>query len=401
MRLKVLVLTNLFPSPWDPLRSPFNRQQFERLGREHDVDVITAVDFRERFGRKAAPFRTSHVTTDHFVFFYPPLIGRSLHAVCWLVSLLAQKFRRLRSTHYDCMLLSWGYPDAAAASWLARRLGIPYVVKVHGSDLNVKAEQALLRPQIRQALRGAQGVVAVSQALADKAVALGVERSRVHVLYNGVEPNLFKPGSRGDARTKLGLPQDERIVLYVGNLKDTKGCLDLLEAFPRVLSAHPDTRLLFVGSGPSRDAMLQRAAALGCQDRVQLVGAVEHFALGDWFRAADLLCLPSHNEGVPNVVLEAMACGTPVVATRVGGIPEVLPEHAGMLVNAHDRVGLEGALIDALGTSWNAAHIASSASRFRWDENIQRLGDILQAAAMSRTGNALPAVITERPQAPT
>jgi glycosyltransferase involved in cell wall biosynthesis len=386
MRLKVLVMTNLFPSPWDPLRSPFNRQQFERLGREHDVDVLTAVDFRERFGRKRSVFQVNNVTTDHFVFFYPPVLGRSLHAAFWLASLLTQKLFRLRRAQYDCMLLSWAFPDAAAASWVARHLGIPYVVKVHGTDLNVKADQSLIRPQIRQALRGAQGVVAVSQALADKAVALGVDPSRVHVLYNGVEPNLFMPGSLSEARAKLSLPQDERIVLYVGNLKDTKGCLDLLEAFPRVLSTHPDANLMFIGSGPCREQLLQRAAALGCENRVRLMGAVEHFALGDWFRAADLLCLPSHNEGVPNVVLEAMACGTPVVATRVGGIPEVLPDYAGMLVNAHDRIGLEGALVDALGNSWDTARIAAHASRFRWDENIQRLGDVLEAAAMSRDG---------------
>jgi glycosyltransferase involved in cell wall biosynthesis len=386
MRLKVLILTNLFPSPWDPLRSPFNRQQFERLGRWHDVDVITAVDFRERFGRKRAAFRTNDVNTDHFVFFYPPVIGRSLHATCWLFSLLGQKLRRLWRAPYDCMLLSWGYPDAAAASWLARWLGIPYVVKVHGTDLNVKAEQFLLRPQIQRALRDAQGVVAVSQALADKVVALGADPARVHVLYNGVEPALFKPGSRSDARAKLALPQNQRILLYVGNLKDTKGCLDLLEAFPRVRLTQPDANLIFIGSGPSRDALLQRAAALGCQDRVRLIGAVEHYALGDWFRAADLLCLPSHNEGVPNVILEAMACGTPVVATRVGGIPEVLPEHAGILVNAHDRNGLEGALIDALGKTWDTEQIAAHASRFRWDENIQQLSDILEAAAQSKAG---------------
>jgi len=384
MRLKILVLTNLFPSPWDPLRSPFNRQQFERLAKQHEVDVLTAVDFRERFGRKPSPMPVSSLHTDHFVFFYPPLIGRSLHAFCWLASLLAQKLRRLRQGNYDCMLVSWGYPDAAAASWLARRLGIPYVVKVHGTDLNVKAEQTLLRPQIRYALKGAHAVVAVSQALADKAVALGVEPSRVHVIYNGVEPNLFSPGPRRDARERLKLPPHERLLLYVGNLKDSKGCLDLLETFPHVLTTHPDTRLLFVGTGPCKDALLHRASTLGCADRVQLVGAIEHFALGDWFRAADLLCLPSHNEGVPNVVLEAMACGTPVVATRVGGIPEVLSDHAGMLVPARDRIALRGALIAALAESWDTQRIAAHASRFRWDENIQRLGDILQSAAMSR-----------------
>jgi glycosyltransferase involved in cell wall biosynthesis len=378
--MKILILTNLFPTPWDPLRGAFNRQQFERLGRRHDVDVLTAVDFRERHGMRSE-VSVAGLHADHFVYFYPPRIGRSLHAVCWLLSLLWQRGKSLRASHYDCLLASWAYPDAVAVGWLARRLGIPYAVKVHGSDLNVQATHALRRLQIQASLRGAGAVVAVSQALADKVVALGVDVSRVHVLYNGVDNVLFSTGSRSAARMRLGLSSDAPLLLYVGNLKSSKGCLDLLAAFPAVLAVRPRARLVCVGAGPARADLLKLAALLGCAERVHLVDAVTHAALGEWFRAADLLCLPSHNEGVPNVVLEAMACGTPVVATRVGGIPEVVPEYAGILVPPHATGALSVALIEAAGRRWDSARIAAHAGGFRWEDNIQRLERILQDVA--------------------
>ncbi|HWU76438.1 MAG TPA: glycosyltransferase family 4 protein [Rhodanobacter sp.] len=384
MRLKLLVLTNLFPTPWDPLRGAFNRQQFERLGQRHHVHVLTAVDFRERMRGVRSQVEVPGLRTDHFVFVFPPGIGRSLHAGCWLASLLLQHGRRLRAENYDGILASWAYPDAVAAGWLARRIGIPYVVKVHGSDLNVMAEDKLRRPQIRSALRHAGAVVAVSQALADKAVVIGADPSRVHTIYNGVDEQRFAPGEQGAARQRLQLAADHPLLLYVGNLKSTKGCIDLLEAFPAVLANRPQARLVYVGTGTCRAELQQRATALGCSDRVDLVGAVPHAQLGDWFRAADVLCLPSHNEGVPNVVLEAMACGIPVVASRVGGIPEVLPAHAGILVPVRKPAALSAALIDATARDWDRDRIVEHARGFRWDDNIDRLDEILQTVIANR-----------------
>jgi len=108
--MKILALTNLFPTPWDPLRGAFNRQQFERLGERHEVDVLVAVDFRERLAGKRGDVQVANLRTDHFVFVYPPLIGRSLHAICWLLSLLWQRGRQIRAARYDCLLVSWAYP---------------------------------------------------------------------------------------------------------------------------------------------------------------------------------------------------------------------------------------------------------------------------------------------------
>ncbi|MEP7041499.1 MAG: glycosyltransferase family 4 protein [Dokdonella sp.] len=380
-RLKVLILTNLFPSPWDPRRASFNRQQFERLGHEHDVDVLVAVDFRDRWrGRRGDPaVRNLHV--GYFTFFYPPRFGRSVHAFCWLLSLLLQQGWRLRRARYDCLLASWAYPDAVAVSWLARWLKLPYAVKVHGSDLNMQANHALRRGQIARAMGGAGAIVAVSQALADKAVELGVDRARTHTVYNGVDTERFAPAPRANARERLNLPARDPIVLYVGNLKQTKGCVDLLEAFPALLAQRPGALLVFVGEGPARATLLKRSADLGIAQQVQLAGAVAHADLPTWFCSADLLCLPSHNEGVPNVVLEAMACGIPVVATRVGGIPEILPEYAGILVPAQAIEAIGQALVAALAQPWNTGAIVAHARSFRWDDNIHKLESILRDVA--------------------
>ncbi|MEW5835828.1 MAG: glycosyltransferase family 4 protein [Pseudomonadota bacterium] len=382
MSLRILVLTNLFPSRFDPRRGTFNRQQFERLGTRHDVEVITAVPLPERLrkGADRTPFAVPGLRLRTFVFVYLPRVARSLHAFFWGASLLAQQGLHLLRGRYDCVLASWAYPDAAAAGWLARRMGWPYVVKVHGSDLNVQAEDPARRPQIRRALGGARAVIAVSHALAAKAVALGVDPARVHVVYNGVDHVRFAPGDRGQARARLGLPAAGRILLYVGNLKAGKGCLDLLEAFAASGLARSGTRLVFVGAGECRTALVSGAAERGCMEAVTLTGAVDHAELADWFRAADLLCLPSHNEGVPNVVLEAMACGIPVVASRVGGIPEVVPEAAGLLVPARDPDALARTLLEALARPWDTADVLAHARTFSWERNLEQLEGILASA---------------------
>ncbi|HET6432961.1 glycosyltransferase family 4 protein [Dyella sp.] len=386
--MRLLILTNLFPTRWDPLRGAFNRQQFERLGAEHDVSVITAVPLPERLRPPVAQASPAVVglATDEFVFVYPPRVGRSLHALFWRICLWLQKGRRLRRERYDCLLVSWAYPDAAAAGAWARRRGLPYVVKVHGSDLNVQAEDPARRRQIRKALLGAKAVVAVSRALADKAIAIGADPQRVHVIYNGVDGGRFSPGPQCEARARLKLPPiPGPLWLFVGNLKDTKGCMDLLEAFAAARVRQPKAHLVFVGAGPCGSALQARAQALGCATSVQLVGAVAHGELADWFRAADVFCLPSHNEGVPNVVLESMACGVPVVATRVGGIPEVVPEHAGILVTPQDIPGIADALVQASQRPWDTARIASHARGFCWQANIAQLCAVLENAVNSST----------------
>lgn len=385
MPLKILVLTNLFPSAWDPARSAFNRQQFECLAAlpETTVRVMTAVDMRSRFAGQRGDPELRHVEARNFVFVYPPRIGRRWHPWFWRQSLLAQHRRWLRASDFDCVLGSWAFPDGVAAAWIADWLGLPYAIKVHGSDLNVAASLPAQGKQIGAALAGAGAVVSVSKALAGKAVALGADPARVEVLYNGVDAERFRPGDQAAARVRLGLDPGAQLVIGVGNIKRSKGSLDLVDGLAALHRTRPGARLALLGDGPDRSLVAQRIAALGLGDAVQMVGQVAHDALPDWYRAADVMCLPSHNEGVPNVVLEAMASGTPVVASRVGGIPEVVPGFAGVLVPPHDTEALAAALDQVLARTWDPDRMVAYAGEFRWDTNVRRLRAILAGLADS------------------
>lgn len=381
--MKVLAITNLFGFPWDPSRGVFNQQQFQRLGTHVDLTVLVAVPWTEAFRRPRAYWRARRdgrkrwPGVDYFVFWYPPGVLRSLHSLFFFLSMLVQRPMLLLGTRWAAVIGSWAYPDAVAATLFARLTHTPSLMKIHGSDLNDYLAERGKRWQILAAARRCHRVMTASAALRMRLIEAGIASPRVEVNYNGVDAHRFCPADRGASRATLGLPQSGRWLLYVGNLKVAKGCVDLVDAYLALAGEFLDLNLAMVGGGPAQAAIEQRVAAAGAQARVRLVGKAAHASLPVWFAAADLLCLPSHNEGVPNVVLESMACGVPVVATAVGGIPEVVPAHAGVLVPPHDPVALQAALRLALNTRWDTARIAAHGKTFSWDANVRRVLDRL------------------------
>jgi glycosyltransferase involved in cell wall biosynthesis len=387
MKPRVLIVSNLFGDPWNVSRGTFNQQQFGRLAERMDVTVLVPVSWLSvlrrplayRGLRDAAMQRWPGV--DYVIFWYPPGFGRRLHAACLFLSLALQRLTSFLPGRFDCVMASWGYPDAVAVGALAALSGTPFVAKVHGSDINVFATEGGRRGQIRWALHRARHVIAVSRALAARVAQLGVPQERTTVLYNGVDPQRFHPLPRDASKQDLGYAPDERVLLFVGNVQASKGCGELLEAFCRLSGQRPEARLAVAGTGPQVPDLKALAAQRGCADKVRFVGRLPHEAVIRWFGAADLLCLPSHAEGVPNVVLEAMACGRPVVATDVGGIPEVLPSFAGTMVPPRDVDALEAALQRALDTRWDETRIVAHARTFDWERNVSMLESVLLAAA--------------------
>lgn len=296
------------------------------------------------------------------------------------LSLLPER-NRIRDFSPDCLLLSWAYPDAVAGTMLARLLGLPAIIKIHGSDINMHLLRAFRARQILWAMRRAHQIVSVSKALATRLVDAGIDEDKIQVIYNGVDKELFKPQPRQAASQKLGITSDRRIVLFVGNLKREKGCLDLLEAFAAISGKSIEVDLYFIGTGREAQFLRDRAEHLGLQSRVLFLGSLGHEQLALWMNAASIVSLPSYNEGVPNVLLESMACGTPVVATAVGGIPEVVPSQAGILVAPGDVGGLADALSRALDTEWNEEQIVNSVEKFNWDRNTLQLYESIDCAA--------------------
>jgi glycosyltransferase involved in cell wall biosynthesis len=186
-------------------------------------------------------------------------------------------------------------------------------------------------------------------------VALGAESSRVRVVYDGIDSQLFHPGPRDAARARLAKELDFQapVVLFIGNLLPVKGLDVLIESFARPPLQGVDFTCLLIGQGPLRSRLEDQITRRGLQGRVKLLGPRPHDQLPDWYRAADLFVLPSYSEGVPVVLLEAIACGTPFVASRVGGIPEIAHLGASRLVPAGDAAALAEAigagLADGLG----------------------------------------------------
>lgn len=282
---------------------------------------------------------------------------------------------------FDVVLGSWAYPDGFAAVVAARVLGLPCVVKLHGSDINIIAKLPGPRRLSAWALPRAAKVVAVSRALADEVAALGVAREHIAIVMNGVDAALFQPGDRAGARRALGLPADRPLALYVGNLKVEKGVLDLAAAWAQVPG---DALLAIVGGGPAQAALAQ---AVGALPGVRLAGARPLAEIPTWMAACDVLVLPSHAEGTPNVVLEALACGRRVVATAVGGIPDLITSDVlGQLVPAHDPKSLAVALAHALGTAYDPAEVARLGARGGWDASAAALHEVLAAAAGATVG---------------
>jgi glycosyltransferase involved in cell wall biosynthesis len=376
-----IVLTNLYATPAEPSRATFNQQQFRALAALHDLVIAVPRPSRLpcRTHALRAPPEPAGPRVVHFDVWAPPMLGRVLNGATVARAARCALADDLSASRPDYVLGSFAYPDGVAAVSLARRCGVPAFVKVHGTDVNRMAQSWGVGRQIRWALRHAAGVVAVSRALADKVERLGARRADTLLLYNGVDRSLFLPRERLSARRDLGLGLDRRSILYVGNLKRDKGVIDLVLAFIRIAARRPEVDLEILGTGPAHTEIEGLRRQHGLEARVHLRGPRPHDAIATWVAGCDLLALPSYAEGVPNVVLEALAAGRPVVATRVGGIPEVVDETAGRLVPCRDIGALAAALENVLGRSWSATALSQSVPTAAWNENASRLAAFIEA----------------------
>jgi glycosyltransferase involved in cell wall biosynthesis len=304
------------------------------------------------------------ITVLHPPYALIPKVGMSSAPILMYRSLLRPLERVLRDRfRFDLLDAHYFYPDGVAAVMLGRRLGKPVVVTARGTDVNLISDYRLPRRWIRWAAAHAAGIVTVSEALRARLVALGIEASRIEVLRNGVDLELFAPGDRAAARRTLGLDVAGPVVLSVGQLIPLKGHDLALQAVARL----PEATLVIVGEGPEADRLRRLARRLGSAERVRFLGAVPQERLATIYNAADVLVLASSREGLPNVLLEALACGTPVVATAVCGTPEIVAAPAaGRLVEERSPEALAGAIRGLLADPPARAATRAYAERFGW-----------------------------------
>jgi glycosyltransferase involved in cell wall biosynthesis len=321
----------------------------------------------------ATPARETRNGIDVLPPRYPvvPKVGMTV-APLLLAAAASGPLRRLQAEGFDFDLIDahYFYPDGVAAALLARLLRKPLAITARGTDLNLIPRHALPRRMIRWAARRADASIGVSQALVDVLRGWNIDPARLHAMRNGVDLKRFRPLPREQMRRELGL-NGAPLLLSVGNLLELKGHHLLIDALQALESRYPEARLVIVGQGPERRNLEERAHARGVAQRVSFAGVVPNDELARWYSAADVLVLASRREGWPNVLLEAMACGTPVVATGVGGVPEIIASHVGVLLPERGVLPLKTALCQLLTAPPPRSVVRAYAENFGWEHTSQ------------------------------
>jgi glycosyltransferase involved in cell wall biosynthesis len=273
---------------------------------------------------------------------------------------------RRRGYEFDIIDAHYFYPDGVAAVMLAQHLRKPVLVTARGSDINWFPKYRLPRRMIRWTALNASGIISVCQALKDALVTLGVPEHKIVVLRNGVDLQLFYPIDRKDERQRMQLRNTT--LLSVGQLIERKGHDIVIKALVHL----PQAELLIAGEGEEERSLKALAHSLCVEKRVRFLGAVRHEELRNYYGAADILVLASSREGWPNVILEALACGTPAVATKVWGTPEVIRSpDAGMLIEERSPVALARAVCTLLANYPDRSSTRRYAEQFSWEETTR------------------------------
>lgn len=315
------------------------------------------------------------IETFHPRYLVTPKIGMFFYGG-WMARGAEETWRRLHlERRIDLIDAHYVYPDGYAATLLGRRLNIPVFITARGTDINLFSRMPLIRPKIVKALNRASGIIAVSQALKWRMIELGIPEEKISVISNGVDREMFHPRNRRQARHKLGLNSEDQIVLAVGALAPVKGIDRLISALALLARHEPGRpiKLYVIGEGPERAALEAQITNLNLQNRVSLLGAKPQMELADWYSAADLFCLASHREGCPNVVIEALACGLPVVAADVGGIGELVKKDCGRLLAAPSPENLAAEIKTSLATSWDKPKIVECSGARSWTNVAQEV----------------------------
>ena len=384
--IRLLTLTTLFPNRCQPRHGIFVANRLRRLcatGRLEATVVAAIPSFPGAYRESAAAAATEHVAgfdVHHPRYINIPGIGMRLQPRFLAHALLGElRNGGMAGAEFDAIDAHYFYPDGVAAVRVAHELDLPLVITARGSDINLIGDIPFARERMVEAANRAQALIAVSAALARKMVQLGMPADRIHILRNGVDGEMFAPFPKVEARNRIVLDNRYRWIAGVGNLVPDKG-FDLLI---RAVSMLDDVRLLIVGDGPLRGS-LQTLARSMTPGRVEFRGNMAQPELRYVYAAADVLAVPSLREGWPNVVLEALACGTPVVASAVGGIPEILREDApARMVRDRTSVAWRDALKHVLNAPLPVDVVRRYALEFGWDEVIGRQCGVYESMVTS------------------
>ncbi|MBB4859691.1 glycosyltransferase involved in cell wall biosynthesis [Novosphingobium chloroacetimidivorans] len=385
--MRILSIATLFPNPVRPGFGIFVGNQMRAVVARGDVDLTVVspigmppwpLSTREPYARLRsipADSRAVGLPVLYPRFTLIPKIGgdgnpaRIARAVLPLV-------RRLHAEHpFDLVDAQFFFPDGPAAAIVARELGLPLTIKSRGADIHYWAGRPKARAQILAAAEQAAGLLAVSKALREDMIALGMTGDRILVHYTGLDRERFRPMARTEARAQVAamegirVPEDGPLLVTTGALIARKGQRLVIEALDQL----PGARLALAGAGEDEAALRSLVRERGLADRVHFLGQVGHEALPPLLSAADVLVLPSASEGLANAWVEALACGTPIVVPDIGGAREVVQDRSAGRIVARDSAAIAAGVREILAAPPSQAEVAAHADRFSWDANADNL----------------------------
>jgi teichuronic acid biosynthesis glycosyltransferase TuaC len=389
--MRILFLSSLYRSPSQPQRSIGNARILRAMRAHAEIRVMVPLPWypsalAQRFPQLRAIADVPDVEIDdddgteilHPRTMHLPRFGRPLYAVLYGASMLAPIRAEVRRFKPDALLSAWAYPDGTAAVALGKILGLPTAVRVMGTDINDYTKNPWRRPQIAWAMRNTGRVIAVSKALAGEVESLGVDPGRIAVIPTGVDTSRFHPHDRREARKALGLP-DGQIIVVPGRLSPEKGVHHFLDALAKL---DPTVCGVLVGDGAQAAELREQAARLGLTGRVRFEGYQPEARMPLYYSAADLSCLASLEEGWPDALMESFACGCPVVASHVGGVPDIIAlTGAGFTAPPGDAEGLAKKLAEGLARGWDRSATAETMRSYTLDRTAREYVETLRRAA--------------------
>jgi glycosyltransferase involved in cell wall biosynthesis len=370
INMKIAVITDIFPNSAQPWRGHSVYQTVRRLGNLAEVEVFAPFAHYPSFAhpRSLQPVRFDYqyqpdgVKTHYFEYWAFPLLtriwnGKSVYSsVCAAV----EKFNP------DLILSYFVYPEGYGALKVGKRLKKPVIVKAIGTDLNV-VSNSIIEKFKAEVLSDSDMLLTVSHALRTRALELGAKPEKTVAILNGCDGHVFRTQERDVVRKRLGYAYNPRLILYVGRLDLRKGMQELVAASAELRRARQDFTTLLMGEGQDQERVEGWIRDRAADDYIKIIPPGPSELVADWMAAADLVTLPSYAEGCPNVVIEALTCGRPMVATNVGGIPELMDESCGRMVPKQDASALRAALDETLDIVWDAKAIAATRRR-TWEE---------------------------------
>ncbi|WP_371375773.1 glycosyltransferase [Thalassotalea aquiviva] len=362
---RVTLFTSLYPNPVNPYLGTFNFQQYSLLAKQVELNIVVPIPWLmwvKNLGKFRQLTTPSHIT--YFPFFHIPKVLQSFNSFFLFFSvLLSIKPARVLAKS-DMVIASFALPDGVCCALLKKLFGFKLLIQCLGTDVNYHSEKAFNKTLLRWAFKQADGVFTVSKNLQTKVTNI-LPGVRVKTIYNGVNFDKFQ--------LKEARPKTPRTILFIGNLIPTKGVFELIDAANILLKSNPSLRFQFIGNGPEFNNLKKQAAELNISSYIDFLGHQNHDKIVSFIQLADVLILPSHREGVPNVIVEAIACGTPVVATKVGGIPEVVNDKNGILIDTSAPNHIVEGVKLCLQKDWLPAQVRNSISNLTWEQNIAKL----------------------------